>query len=592
MLSGTLTFAAGVTSQSFTVPVIGDTFTEDNETLRARLSNITGDAVFGSALANGTIITNEPIARISIDNGSVLEGDSGSVQMTFAVTLDVASIDNVLVDYASADDTATATVDYTPVTGTLTIAAGDTAGEITVDVLGDTDNEPDENFTITLSNLSSNASFRESAAIGTVVNDDGTPGWQAAVDFGFGLSPTVAMDSQGRGFAVFQSQTNPIVLDDNITAVPYSSTWLAPEIVEVVTSVVTGPSLTMIDDGGALVAYRGDGGMRASTYRPASGWSAVEVDPDFGFFVSVVGNESGDATYVFQNNGNNLDPEDIVRADYDPTADTWGAAELAENDDTGSARSPRLAIDAAGNRMLLFFLNSSDLNLNGTYYSYFDAGTGLWSAPKLEDAFDFAGSGTVSAIDNGRFGFVAQYRGFAGAPDSIELWVYDSTSDTWELDGPIESLASDDAVIPRLVADNAGNLFVSWLRNTGGGNYDAYVTRFDAATDTWEAPVLLENATGNIFPTSGVPIDTDASGNAIAVWPQLIDDNGQSQFRIRASRYTEADGTWSPPEQIDDPSFTVGAARPSIAMDDAGNAIVVWEHDVENTVGATHYRAP
>ena len=254
-VAGTLTFAAGVTSQSFTVPVIGDTFTEDNETLRARLSNITGDAVLADALATGTIVTNEPIARISIDNGSVLEGDSGTTQIAFAVTLDVASVDNVVVDYASADDTATANVDYTPVAGTLTIAAGDTTGEIVVEVFGDTENEPDENLTITLSNLSLNASFRESSAIGTIVNDDGTPGWQSAVDLGFGLRPSVAMDSQGRGFAKYQSRIDPAFGADNITVVPYSGAWGSPEIVEEVGNIIVGPSLTMIDNGGALVAY-------------------------------------------------------------------------------------------------------------------------------------------------------------------------------------------------------------------------------------------------------------------------------------------------------------------------------------------------
>ena len=56
----------------------------------------------------------------------------------------------VTVSYATADGTATNAPDYVGETSTLTIAAGSANGTISITVNGDTDSEPDETFTVTL----------------------------------------------------------------------------------------------------------------------------------------------------------------------------------------------------------------------------------------------------------------------------------------------------------------------------------------------------------------------------------------------------------------------------------------------------------
>ena len=87
---------------------------------------------------------------MSIADARVTEGNTGTTN-AFTVALSKAD-STVTVGYATANGTATAGQDYTATTGTLTFAPGETTKTITVAVTGDTAVEPNETFTVTLSN--------------------------------------------------------------------------------------------------------------------------------------------------------------------------------------------------------------------------------------------------------------------------------------------------------------------------------------------------------------------------------------------------------------------------------------------------------
>ena len=101
----------------------------------------------------------------------VTEGDAGTVNAVFRVSLSVEGSATVTVSYATADGTAAAGADYRATSGTLTIRAGQTSGRITVPVLGDLLAEQDEHFTVTLRDPR-NATIARAAATGTIVDDD------------------------------------------------------------------------------------------------------------------------------------------------------------------------------------------------------------------------------------------------------------------------------------------------------------------------------------------------------------------------------------------------------------------------------------
>ncbi len=113
---------------------------------------------------------NKPFFTIS--NPTIVENNSGTNNLIFKVTLSTTSTQTITVNYATANNTATAGSDYTAKTGTLTFTPGQISQDIIISVNGDTAIEPDETFLINLSNPS-NALITDNQGLGTITNDDG-----------------------------------------------------------------------------------------------------------------------------------------------------------------------------------------------------------------------------------------------------------------------------------------------------------------------------------------------------------------------------------------------------------------------------------
>ena len=179
---GTLTFAPGDTSKTVSVPVIDDTVEDTPETLTVKLSNANppyneeegawewgsqeAGVLIADSEATGTIRNTEDQAEpraVSVSDASAAEGDS----VVFTVSLSATSSQQVTVDYATSDGTATAGEDYTATSGTLTFQAGETSKTISVPIIDDTEDDGGETFTLTLSNASG-ADLGDAEATGTI----------------------------------------------------------------------------------------------------------------------------------------------------------------------------------------------------------------------------------------------------------------------------------------------------------------------------------------------------------------------------------------------------------------------------------------
>lgn len=182
--TGTVSFTAGQTTQSITVNVAGDTTGEPDEGFTVTLSN-PSNASLGTATANGVIRNDDSVTTLSIAplDADKPEGNSGTTPFTFTVT-------------RTGPTTATSSVNWT-VTGTallsgsgtvadasdisggfptnqvLNFAVGETIKTITVNAAGDTTDENDNGFTVTLSSPQG-ATLGTSTATGAIRNDDGT----------------------------------------------------------------------------------------------------------------------------------------------------------------------------------------------------------------------------------------------------------------------------------------------------------------------------------------------------------------------------------------------------------------------------------
>jgi|GEM_PF-1082115 len=174
---GTLTAVAGAGVVSYTGGSVGagaacTVDVDVTATAAGSLANTSGSltsSAGNSGTANATLTVAEP--SLSVDDPSVTEGDAGTSNLSFTVTLAPASAQTVTVDYATSNGTATAGSDYTATTGTLTFTPGQTSRTVTVTVLNETVVEPDETVILTLSNPS-NATIGDATGTGTIQSDD------------------------------------------------------------------------------------------------------------------------------------------------------------------------------------------------------------------------------------------------------------------------------------------------------------------------------------------------------------------------------------------------------------------------------------
>lgn len=172
--TGTLAIPVGETTASITVPILGDRVGEPTELFFLDLTS-PAYANLARSRAIGTIQDDEPF--VSLDNSmaaSVVEGNAGTKEFTFRVVLSAASDAPVTVNFTTTDGSAVAGSDYQGATGTVTIPAGETAQTFTVLVNGDTQAEPDEYFTVSLSGAT-NASIGNALFHATIRDDDSVP---------------------------------------------------------------------------------------------------------------------------------------------------------------------------------------------------------------------------------------------------------------------------------------------------------------------------------------------------------------------------------------------------------------------------------
>ncbi len=171
-VSGTLTFGAGVTSQSFTVPILNNGQSGGSETVNLALSSPAGGATLGNpasavlTIQNSTLLSSQ--LHFSVASSQVPR-TAGSAILTVVRTGGVSATQSV--QYATSDGTAKAGTDYTATGGTLTFAPGVTAITITIPILNDGQDTGDKSLTLTLSNPTGEAVVDSPGTLTLTIND-------------------------------------------------------------------------------------------------------------------------------------------------------------------------------------------------------------------------------------------------------------------------------------------------------------------------------------------------------------------------------------------------------------------------------------
>jgi hypothetical protein len=162
-----------ITSPNFTISQDGSftIFAKLNSSNTVNEFSETNDVSTGVAIQTSNSTSTSP--AFSINSVSVQEGNSGTTNAVFTVTLSSPLTTSATVKYATVNGTATAGSDYTATSGTLTFSAGQTSKTIIVAINGDTLAEPSETFNVQLSSPTK-AVLGNATGLGTILSDDGT----------------------------------------------------------------------------------------------------------------------------------------------------------------------------------------------------------------------------------------------------------------------------------------------------------------------------------------------------------------------------------------------------------------------------------
>lgn len=169
--TGTLVFAAGDVTKTFSVSILNDSTFEGAEAFTASLSSPTNGASLGTSVGTATI-TDDDTVSFSITGVSVSENASTA---TLTVTKTGATTLTHAVNYATANGTAVAGSDYTSASGTLSFLSSDVTKTFTVAIADDSTFELSEVFAATLSGPTNGASLGTASANVTIQDNDTAP---------------------------------------------------------------------------------------------------------------------------------------------------------------------------------------------------------------------------------------------------------------------------------------------------------------------------------------------------------------------------------------------------------------------------------
>lgn len=166
----TVTILAGTTSITFTLTLVDDNDLETNETVEVTLTETTGTHVFpglplGTPLVVTGTILNDDEPYVGVTGGGIMEPSTTGATRELQIAIDLVDAagapttwtDTVMVDWDTGDGDARAIDnDYTTESGTAVFYPGETTKYFTITVKSDREWEPNESFTVTLSNNDGN----------------------------------------------------------------------------------------------------------------------------------------------------------------------------------------------------------------------------------------------------------------------------------------------------------------------------------------------------------------------------------------------------------------------------------------------------
>jgi len=170
--TGTITFNPGDSIQTITIPILNDAVAEGDETFSFAIDGATGARLGAPRSATISIYDDDGPSTVGFAQPTFSVNENSGV-----ATINVVRRGNInggafTVDYTTTNGTALAGSDYTTTSGQLSFASGEWIKTITVPIINDNTTEPNETFSLSLSNAVGITLDSSNVATVTIVDDD------------------------------------------------------------------------------------------------------------------------------------------------------------------------------------------------------------------------------------------------------------------------------------------------------------------------------------------------------------------------------------------------------------------------------------
>jgi len=397
--------------------------------------------------------------------------------------------------------------------------------------------------------------------------------------------------SDGTSYQVFKSEyrggvwTHPANLSDNISPDGKEAFY---------------PHVAMDNNGNAIIVWsQTDGAYKDQIFKSEyrnGGWThpaslSDNISPD--------GQNADSAQVAMDNNGNIIivwEQSDgtnwqIFKSEYRNGVWTHPASLTDKISPDGDARNPQVAMDDNGNAIIIWS------EYYGANYQMFKSEyrNGIWTHPaSLADNFSpdsvpdspWPLSCHVAMDNNGNAIIVWDQ------PDDAKSMIFKSEyrNGVWTHPAVLSDKINPtgiSALDPQVAMDENGNAIIIWYQYDGVRSYQIFKSEY--RNGVWTHP---SNRSDYISPYGQeawfTHVAMNNNGNAIIVWQQSDGTNSQ----IFKSEYRN--GAWHYPVSLSDNISPDGqdAGRPQVAMDNNGNAIIVWYQSdgVNDQIFKSEYR--
>jgi hypothetical protein len=237
-----------------------------------------------------------------------------------------------------------------------------------------------------------------------------------------------------------------------------------------------------------------------------------------------------------------------------------------------NAYNPKAAMDKYGNTLVVWYQNNDD----NFHIFKSECRNGVWSHPSgINDNISPDGTSAYDpkpSMDNNGNALIVWFQS-NGVNNQIFKSEY--RNGAWTHPADLNDNISPDgtfALYPQLAMDDSGNAVIVWRQQNVSAIWQIYKSEY--RNGVWTHPANLADTLSPGGTTAiQASVAMDNIGDTLIAWRQSDGSSNQ----IFKSEYRN--GAWTGPSSLDDNISPDGknADVPQVAMDDNGNALIVWQ---------------